>query len=179
MYIEHFHWTKILRKITKGKNELRCWISQKNHKVTDCSEIKSKAYSEKINLVKSKKLCFNKTSPVPLQSSDSPAPVNNETPENNIQLQVSSQSIQNKTQVLPQVVPVTLIGNSCCLDTNALLDSGSDTTLIHKDIVKNLGLKGEKREISISGAISQTEKIKSELINVQNFNQLIISSSKI
>ena len=107
-----------------------------------------------------------KTSPVPLQFCDSPAPVNNETPENNIQLHVSSQSIQNKTQVFLQVVPITLIGNSYCLDTNALLDSGSDTTLIHKDIVKKLGLKGEKREISISGAISETEKIKSKLINV-------------
>ena len=103
---------------------------------------------------------MNKTSPVPLQSSDSPASVNNETPENNIQLQVNSHSIQNKTQVFIQVVPITFIGNSRCLDINALLDSGSDTTLIHEDIVK-----GEKRENSISGAISQTDKIKSELIN--------------
>ena len=47
-----------------------------------------------------------------------------------------------------------------------MLDSRSDTTLIHEDIAKNLGLKGEKKEISISGAISQTEKIKSELIKI-------------
>ena len=46
------------------------------------------------------------------------------------------------------------------------LDSGSGATLIHKDTVKRRGLKGEKRKISISGAISQTEKIKSERINV-------------
>ena len=77
---------------------------------------------------------MNKTSSVPLQSSDSPVPINNETPENNIQLQVSSQSIQNKTQVFLRVVPITLIGNSCCFETNALLDSGSNTTLIHKDM---------------------------------------------
>ena len=38
----------------EGKNKFCCWICQKNHKVTDCSEIKNKAYSEKINLVKSK-----------------------------------------------------------------------------------------------------------------------------
>ena len=64
------------------------------------------------------------------------------------------------------MVPITLIGNSCCFETNALLDSGSDTTLIHEDIVKTFRLKGEKREIIISGAISQTEKIKSGLIHV-------------
>ena len=92
---------------------------------------------------------MNESSPVPLQSSDSPAPVNNETPENNIQLQVSSQAIQNKTQVFLQVVPITLIVNSCCLDTNALLDSGSDATLINEDIVKNLGLKEEREKLVI------------------------------
>ena len=109
---------------------------------------------------------MNKISPVSPQSSDFSATINNETPENNIQLQFSSHSIQNKTQAFLQKVPITLISNSCCLDTNALLDSGSDITLIHKDIVKNLGLKGEKREISVSGATLQTEKIKSGLINV-------------
>ena len=114
---------------------------------------------------------MNKTSPVSPQSSDFPATINNETPENNIQLQVSSHSIQNKTQVFLQKVPITLISNSCCLDTNALLDSGLDTTLIHKDIVKNLGLKGEKREISVSDATLQTEKIKSGLINVNTISE--------
>ena len=66
---------------------------------------------------------------------------------------------------------ITLIGNSCSLETNALLDTGSDTTLIHEDIVKKLGLKGEKKEISISGSISQTEKIKSELIKVNTTSE--------
>ena len=45
------------------------------------------------------------------------------------------------------------------LETNALLDVASDTTVINQDIIKTLWLKAEKREISISGAISQTEKI--------------------
>ena len=40
------------KKDNESKNELRCWICQKSHKVTDCSEIKNKAYSERINLVK-------------------------------------------------------------------------------------------------------------------------------
>ena len=48
---------------------------------------------------------------------------------------------------------------------NALLNNGSDPTLIHKDIKKKLGVKGEKPEISISGAIL-FDQIKLELINV-------------
>ena len=47
------------KKDNESENKLCFWICQKNPKVTDCSEIKNKAYSEKINLVKSKKLCFN------------------------------------------------------------------------------------------------------------------------
>ena len=120
---------------------------------------------------------MNKTSPVSAQSSDFPATINNETPEKNIQLQVSSHSIQNKTQVFLQKVPITLISNSYCLDTNALRDSGLDTTIIHKDIVKNLGLKGEKREISVSGATLQTEKINQDLLTLIQYRKIPVIKS--
>ena len=112
---------------------------------------------------------MNKTSLVPLQSSDSPAPINNKSPENGIQLWGSGQAIQNKTQIFLQVVSI--INNSFSLEINALQDSGSDITLIHEDIVTKLEPKGEKREIGISSAISQTEKIKSELINVNTTSE--------
>ena len=58
MYIKHFLLNEDSKKDNEGKNELRCWICQKNHKVTDCSEIRNTAYSENINLVKSKILPF-------------------------------------------------------------------------------------------------------------------------
>ena len=47
------------KKDNENKSELRCSVCQQNHKVTDCNEIKNKAYSEKVNLVKSKKVYFN------------------------------------------------------------------------------------------------------------------------
>ena len=47
------------KKDNENKNEVRCWICQKNHKVIDCRELKDKAYSENINLVKGKKFSFN------------------------------------------------------------------------------------------------------------------------
>ena len=115
------------RKDNESKSEIHYWVCQRNLKVEDCIEIKSKAYSKNIDLFKSKKLGFNclsktdtisksklkilcrakgcqkryhtllhpppvnKTLAVPLQSSDSTAPMNNKTPEKNIQLQDSSQ----------------------------------------------------------------------------------------
>ena len=58
MYMEYFLLNKDSKEDNEGKNELRCWICQKNHKATDCSEIRNTAYSENINLVKSKKTVF-------------------------------------------------------------------------------------------------------------------------
>ena len=45
------------KKDKKNKSKLRCWICQKNRKGR--SWIKNKAFSKKLNLVKSKKHCFN------------------------------------------------------------------------------------------------------------------------
>ena len=100
---------------------------------------------------------MNKTL-VPLQSSDSSTPINNKflKIKSSYRLPVSQFKIK---QIFLQVIPITLIGNSCCSETDALLDSRSNNTLIHKNIVKNLGLKGGKKEISRSCALSQDIKI--------------------
>ncbi|XP_074641172.1 uncharacterized protein LOC141898924 [Tubulanus polymorphus] len=50
-----------------------------------------------------------------------------------------------------QVLPVTVQGNNGRrIATHALLDSGSDVTLIHEDLADELGLPGEKQLLTIS-----------------------------
>ena len=49
--------------------------------------------------------------------------------------------------------------------TNALLDTGSDTTLIWKDIVDKLKLTGIRRTMNISNAVTNTRKISSQVVN--------------
>ena len=183
-------------------DQLKCWICQKGHKVTDCDEIKNKPYSEKLKLIRDKNLCFNCLSNThivtnckskisckvtncqkrhhtllhPPPSNPTPTTDENdssinslqkqETEKPNVEYKVGNQSIKNNEQLFLQVVPITLINDSYSIETNALLDNGSDTTLIRTDIVKRLQLKGEKRDINVSGAISQPETIQSELVNV-------------
>ena len=49
--------------------------------------------------------------------------------------------------------------------TNALLDTGSDTTLIRKDIADKLKLNGIRRTINISNAVTNTRKMSSQVVN--------------
>ena len=49
--------------------------------------------------------------------------------------------------------------------TNALLDTGSDTTLIRKDIADKLKLNRIRRTINISNAVTNTRKMSSQVVN--------------
>ena len=70
-----------------------------------------------------------------------------------------------------QTVPVTLTNSRRDIEvhTNALLDTGSDTTLNRKDITVNryykLKLTGIRRTMNISNAVTNTRKISSQLVN--------------
>ena len=48
--------------------------------------------------------------------------------------------------------------------TSALLDTGSDTTLIRKDIADMLKLNGIRRTMNISNAVTNTRKISSQVV---------------
>ena len=75
-------------------------------------------------------------------------------------------------EILPQtylqIVSVTLTNSSRDIEvyTNALLDTGSDTTLIRKDIADKLKLNGIRRTMNISNAVTNTRKISSQVVNV-------------
>ena len=71
------------------------------------------------------------------------------------------------SQTYLQTVPVTLTNSSRDIEvhTNALLDTGSDTTLIRKDITDKLKLTGIRRTMNISNAVTNTRKISSQLVN--------------
>ena len=49
--------------------------------------------------------------------------------------------------------------------TNALLDTGSDTTLIQKDIADKLKLTGIRRTMNILNTVTNTRKISSQVVN--------------
>ena len=78
---------------------------------------------------------------------------------------------EHKECVYLQIVPVELEAeNGSRVSTNALLDTGSQSTLIRSDIAKLLHLKGIKRNLSIS-----TIKDKGESMEVDEVNLTIKS----
>ena len=44
------------------------------------------------------------------------------------------------------------------VETNALLDTRSDATLLHRDIATKLQLKGENRKLNTNSALSHPQK---------------------
>ena len=63
-----------------------------------------------------------------------------------------------------QVIPLKISNGSKTLDVNALLDSGSDATLITSKLAHQLQLKGEMKQLNISNAISKSVAVKSKLV---------------
>ena len=69
-----------------------------------------------------------------------------------------------------QIVPVTLTNSRRDIEvhTNALFDTGSDTTLIRKHIADKLKLTGIRREMNISNAVTNIRKISPQVANFIN-----------
>ncbi|CAH8623863.1 unnamed protein product, partial [Schistosoma bovis] len=56
----------------------------------------------------------------------------------------------NSSKVCLGIVPVRLYGPKGCLETYALLDSGSDTSLICEELINQLGIKGKETSIRVA-----------------------------
>ena len=65
------------------------------------------------------------------------------------------------SQTYLQIVPITLTNSRRDIEvhTHALLDTGSDTILIRKDIADKLKLNGIRRAMNTSNAVTKTRKI--------------------
>ena len=67
-----------------------------------------------------------------------------------------------------QIIPVNLINGKKTIKTNALLDTGSDSTFITNDIVRQLCLKGIDQEISLFNVMSRKKTFQSKLVDLDN-----------
>ena len=53
-----------------------------------------------------------------------------------------------------QIVPLKLMNKDIVVETNAFLDTGSNTTLLCSDIATKLKVKGEYRKLNINSVLS-------------------------
>ena len=69
-----------------------------------------------------------------------------------------------------QVIPAILKGGETCTRTNALLDTGSDATLVRSDIANYLKLDGVTQNLKIANAVLNQKPLQSKLVSFEIYS---------
>lgn len=132
-------------------SKVKCWLCSSDHRMNKCEQFISKSLEEKQKVVELYKLCWNCLSKGHIiKNCNSEVrcrmrgcgkkhhtlihqPDKSETPPSARTHNIKS--ITSKTYL--QIVPVTISNGINSLQTNAVLDTGSDSSLIRQDIAKS------------------------------------------
>ena len=68
--------------------------------------------------------------------------------------------------ILLQIIPVILSNRIKNIKTNALLDSGSDITLISREVRSKLESKGLEKKLNINNVLSKVSETTKETVNI-------------
>ena len=170
-----------LKKQNERKNGLTCWLCKEKHQLMYCHEFKMRPVQDRIDFAAKEKICkncFSKTHLLKYCICSMKCRVDScgkkhhtlldlESPH---QVTVNSTNKQDFTKPdkfqthFYQVIPVTVIYSANTTVVNALLDYGSDTTLIKSELAKTLKLKGKQRNLNITSAISTSVSVASKLV---------------
>ena len=166
--------TSVAEKDNTKERTMMCSLCPESHHTSRCKEYLSKSPEERYAVVMASQLCLNClyprhrvadcTSKNVCKScgkrhhstlhrnnpSKVDAHVNSQVGQSvHVVNQISSVPLPNST-VYFQVLPVTIQGqNGRCMKTFALLDSGSDISLINTELAKDLGLKGQEQNLVV------------------------------
>ena len=88
--------------------------------------------------------------------------------EENIQKHVLSSAFKNS--VFLQIIPVILKSGETCIRTNALLDTGSDATLVRSDIANYLKLDGITQNLKIANAVLNQKLLQYKLLSFEIYS---------
>ena len=172
-----------------------CWYCLKDHKCTACETFISLNLEEKKKFVKEKQLCWNCLSKgrkikdcastircridscnksitlcymnpcfKPVNLSNPVNPITNPS-EENIQNHVLSSAFTDSAFL--QIIPVILKSGETCIRTNALLDTGSDATLVRSGIANYLKLDGVTQNLKIANAVLNQKPLQYKLVSFE------------
>ena len=102
---------------------------------------------------------FNTDNAPPNTGSLPPNTANPGTPGASVNNQNAFNNTENVSTLL-QIVPVIIKNGNKSVTNNALLDSGSDVTLINKDLASKLNLSGDSKVPNICNAILEVSKFE-------------------
>ena len=178
----------IINGIAKDSNQneqyigLKCWLCGDNHRLKDCKTFISKSIAGRKQFIKEQKLCWNclsnkhivkeckskfsclKGSCNKRHHSLIHEEVDEKKEEKVITNHVSQQENSEEKTFL-QVINVYASNGKTSILTTALLDSGSDSTLISSSLANKLNLQGKTKDISLTNVLSMSNKVKSKLVN--------------
>ncbi|CAH8678922.1 unnamed protein product [Schistosoma haematobium] len=158
------------------KGSVHCVICSDAHEVTSCPQLLSVSHNEKVELLKKFKLCFNCLKPNH-RATDCRQPVlceidgckrrhhrilHNTEPD----VKQACCNSTHTTGTYLGFVPVRLHGPTGYVDTYALLDNGSDSTLLLSDVAKQVGISGAVTRLNISSVIGASSQ-NAELTNFE------------
>ena len=163
--------------------EIKCWFCSDDHKLGSCDRFLSKPLYEKKQFVEKEKLCWNCLAKGHILKS-CPCKVSCRIPNYNKRhhtslhesTQMTTQTNQNiasnnlnnnnlEKNTFLQIIPITISNGTKYIKTNALLDTGSDATLLKGDIAKKLELNGDYKNLRITNAISKTSELESKHVS--------------
>ena len=170
-------------------NKISCWLCQGEHKIHQCKRFIDSSIDSKKQIVIKQKLCWNclakghrineckstttcrqpncgqKHHTLLHQTKDNCG-------DNANFIQAVSQNNQvrcakERQRTYLQVIPIVISHNDKSFYTNALLDSGSDSTLLEEDLAKKIDLQSDAAKLTIENALLATKSVTSGLVNFQ------------
>ena len=76
---------------------------------------------------------------------------------------LNNSNLEKKTFL--QVIPITISNGTKYIRTNALVDTGSDTTFLKNDITKKIGLNSDYKNLRIANAVSKTSELELQQVS--------------
>jgi len=162
-----------------------------SHYLTKCEMFHSKSHEDKIKFLKENKVCFNcfkvnhvakkcykgpacevkdcgkkhQTCIHPPENSQERKETSAKTPE---VLVNNNMALRDTARVCLPIVPVRVCGNNGkIIETYALLDNGSDTSLCEESLVEVLGITGKKHSYSLNTIDSPGKQKSGHIVNLK------------
>ena len=84
---------------------------------------------------------------------------------------------QDNQLVALRTVPIIVKNKNRRLLVNCLLDEGSDTTYVNEDVVEELGLTGDRQQISIKVANDQSISFPSSTVKIGIVQMVVLTQN--
>ena len=162
----------------KVNKSMKCWLCKNEHRIMNCEQFLSKIFIEKKDFVSKERLCFNCLAKghvlkdcksnffCRIEGCKKNTLLHKETQAN---IDVSSAK-HNLLVTYPQVLQIYVSNSDVSMKVNALLDSGSDSTLVTKTLADKLKLEGKSLTLTLSNAVGSLTKTTPKLVNFQFFS---------